>query len=284
MVIGASTRVVGIIGWPVKHSLSPAMHNAAFAAMELDWTYVPLPVRPGDLPRAVKGLLALGLAGANVTIPHKEEALRLMDDVSPGAGLIGAVNTIARANGRLVGHNTDGIGFLRSLEGKWSPRGETVVILGAGGAARAIAIQLALAGVGKIHLINRTLPRACRLADEIQERIEVWARGYDWTARGLDQIIGSSSLLVNATAFGMGDEEETLFPCQWLDAKTVVCDIVYTPRLTGLLKGAAGRGCATVDGLGMLLHQGAAALEIWTRRPAPLPVMARALEDALQGS
>jgi shikimate dehydrogenase len=282
MVISASTKLVGIIGWPVEHSLSPAMHNAAFAAMGLDWAYVPLPVRPGDLPQAVAGVLSLGFLGANVTIPHKEEARELMDERSPGAELIGAVNTIACQDGRLIGHNTDGIGFLRSLEGKWSPGGETVVILGAGGAARAIAIQLALAGTREIHLINRTCARARRLAEEIEERIGVFARGYDWTAQDLDRIIASSSLLVNATAFGMGDEGEELFPYHWLDAGTVVCDIVYTPRVTGLLKGAANQGCVTVDGLGMLLHQGAAALEIWTGRPAPLPVMAKALEDALE--
>ncbi|NLN17074.1 MAG: shikimate dehydrogenase [Firmicutes bacterium] len=283
MVISASTKILGIIGWPVAHSLSPAMHNAAFAAMGLDWAYVPLPVRPGDLPRAIAGLLALGLRGANVTIPHKEEALKLMDQVSPGAELIGAVNTIVCEDGRLIGHNTDGIGFLRSLEGKWSPQGETVVILGAGGSARAIAMQLALTGVEEIHLINRNSSRACRLAEEIEARLGVFARGYGWTAGDLDRIIGSCSLLVNATAFGMGDEKESLFPYEWLSAKTVVCDIVYTPRLTGLLKGAARQGCVTVDGLGMLLHQGAAALEIWSGRPAPLQAMARALEDALPG-
>jgi shikimate dehydrogenase len=273
------TKVVGIMGWPVAHSLSPPMHNRAFAHLGLDWVYIPLPVAPDQVGEAIAGIKALGLVGVNVTVPHKEAVIAHLDELSREARLIGAVNTIVHRDGRLKGYNTDGEGFYLGLEEglDWRAQGQKITILGAGGAARAIAVQGHLRGASQINIVNRTYARAEALAASLPQ-----GDAYPWEE--LPKLLAISDLLVNASSYGMGGDVPPPFPAHWLRRETVVVDIVYKPRQTALLQAAASRGCATVDGLAMLLYQGVKALEIWTGEKAPVEVMAQALEDALQES
>jgi shikimate dehydrogenase len=268
-----------LIGWPVGHSLSPAMQNAAFAAAGLDWTYALWPTPPPELARAVKGLRREGIAGANVTVPHKTAVLRQLDDLSGTARSLGAVNTIVHADGRLIGHNTDVTGFWAALAeaGGLAP-GRRAVVLGAGGAARAVCWAL-LAHEVRVTVLARKVAAAeelCSMAD------------YGYMDAGrldttmLTGALQQAALLVNATPVGMWPQadESPLPPGVALPPGLLVYDLVYRPRRTRLLAQAAAAGCRTLDGLGMLLHQGAAAFELWTGRRAPLAVMRAALDAA----
>lgn len=307
-VITGKTRVVGVIGDPVEHSLSPIMQNAALRAAGLDWVYLPFHVRAESLPSAIGALRALNLVGFNVTIPHKERVLRLVDEVDPFAAWLGAVNTISRVDGnRLKGWNTDGAGFLAALveEVGFRPQGAKVVILGAGGAARAIAGQLYLNGVTSLTIVNRTYSRAVRLVEWLQQapeapavpsastapiltraeggpKVELSTVAWD-DAAALARAVAEADLLVQATAYGMypREESEPPVPAPLLHPGLVVCDIVYRPLETALLREAKARGARPVTGLGMLVHQGAASFSIWTGLPAPVSIMRRALEEAL---
>lgn len=287
------TKVCGIFGHPVEHSLSPPMHNAAFAALGLDYIYVPFPVSPVGLPQAIAAVRALGLAGVNVTVPHKEAVLPLLDELSKAAALNGAVNTIVNRSGRLYGDNTDGSGFLRSLaeDAGFLPAGKTALVLGAGGAARGVAVQLALAGVKSLILANRTERRANELAASLSERTGVetavapWPdSGNTWTAgdgsgdKTLDEAVRNSDLIVQATSLGL-DGGAALPPLNYalLGPEKVVCDLVYTPPDTPFLKQARKYGARTVSGLGMLLYQGVLAFELWTGKAAPVEVMREVL-------
>lgn len=283
--ISGRTRVCGIVGWPVEHSFSPAMHNAAFAALELDYVYVPFPVPPSNLPGAVTAVRDLGLAGVNVTIPHKTAVLPLLDELSREARLTGAVNTIVNRSGRLIGDNTDGKGFLRSLveNAKFLPSGKTALILGAGGAARALAIELALAGAKKLVITNRSQERAAELAGFITEKTGVKAEIVPWPAGRFETIPGEAlleaDLVVQATPLGMypNDVSAVPLPFELFRPGQVACDLVYNPVETIFLKRAARAGATVVDGLGMLLYQGALSFEMWTGVAAPLEVMRDAL-------
>jgi len=283
--ITARTTLVGVIGWPVEHSLSPAMHNAAFAALGLDWAYVPLPVYPDHLGEAVRGLRALGFAGANVTVPHKQAVLAHLDDISQAAQVIGAVNTIAVRDGLLYGDNTDAAGFIASLRDVgFDPAGTYCAVLGAGGAARAVVHALAEAGARQVCIYNRTLARARDLCREMAKfhgdvRFEPTSLA-DVVAIGDD-----TDLLVNTTSVGMWpDTEVSPWPCDLpIPGQLTVCDLVYNPPETLFLSQARVVGAETVGGLGMLVHQGAVAFELWTGRPAPLAIMRAACLEALQG-
>lgn len=278
------TRIVGIFGDPIAHTLSPAMHNAAFAALGLDWVYVPVRVRSRDLEDALRGMRAMGWAGINVTIPHKERVVRYLDRLSPEARLTGAVNTIVSGSRGLTGHNTDGRGFVTALavERRFRPDGARAVILGAGGSGRGIAVALLRAGAGEIAILNRTPRRAAALARHLAEafpraRIE----SGPLTPERAGKAFEGADLLVNATAVGMGPTAHRGLPLARLPRRAIVSDIVYRPARTDLLDQAARRGLRTQGGLGMLLHQGAEAFSLWTGRPAPLGVMRRALRRAL---
>lgn len=283
--VGGETKVVGVFGHPVAHTLSPPMHNRAFAELGLDWIYLAFPVRPEDLADALRGAAAMGLAGVNLTIPHKVEGARLMDRLSPEAERIGAVNTVAFTPEGLVGHNTDGAGFVRSLreEAGFDPKGAKVLLLGAGGAARAIAVQLLLEGADSLLIVNRTAERAEALARSLNE----WAPALV-AARGLAELgaddVAERELIIHATSHGMapGSEAPPLLEPEWLSPRHLVCDIVYTPRRTGLLRAAEARGCRVLEGLGMLAYQGAVAFELWTGRPAPAALMKQVLERHLE--
>jgi len=283
--ITGHTTLVGVIGWPVKHSLSPAMHNAAFAELGLDWVYVPLPVYPDHIGEAVRGLRALGFAGANVTVPHKQAVLAHLDEVSRAVQVIGAVNTIVVRDGALYGDNTDAAGFIASLrETGFDPVGTYCALLGAGGAARAVTHALADAGALQICIYNRTFSRARDLCHDMAKfhpdvRFEPASLG-DVAAIG-DEI----DLLVNATSLGMWPHTEVSpWPVELpFPAHLTVCDLVYNPQETRFLTQARAAGAEMVYGLGMLVNQGAAAFEMWTGHPAPAETMREACLGALRG-
>lgn len=286
--ISGRTKVCGIFGCPVEHTFSPALHNAAFQAAGLDYVYVPFTVSPLSLAAAVESVRALGLTGVNVTVPHKEAVLPLLDGLSAEAEMIGAVNTIINRSGCLYGDNTDGKGYLSALkEVGFEPAGKTVLFLGAGGAARAVAVQLALAGAGKIIFANRTGARAAELARFVAQKTGVRAELAPWPeAAGeklLEDALAGSDLVVQATSLGMSPnvDETVPLPFEAFRPGQVASDLVYNPVETLFLKNAGQAGAATVSGLGMLLRQGALAFELWTGVPAPLEVMREALQKEL---
>jgi shikimate dehydrogenase len=283
--IAGHTTLVGIIGWPVKHSISPAMHNAAFAALGLDWAYVPLPAYPDHLGEAVRGLRALGFAGANVTVPHKQAVLTYLDDTSHAAQVIGAVNTIAVRDGLLYGDNTDAAGFVASLrDAGFDPAGTYCALLGAGGAARAVAHALAEAGALQVSIYNRSFSRARNLCQDMA-KFHPDVRFEPASLSDLLAIGDDVDLLVNATSLGMWpDTEVSPWPRELpIPGQLTVCDLVYNPQETFFLTQARAVGAETVDGLGTLVHQGAAAFELWTGRLAPLETMRAACLAALEG-
>lgn len=280
MRITGKTQLVGVIGYPVSHTLSPAMHNAAIAELGLDWVYAPFPVAPDRLPEAVRGLQAVGARGFNATIPHKESLLPLLDEVSGEAAFIGAVNTVLfHEDGRSIGYNTDAEGFLRAMDesGIAPPEGEKAAVMGAGGAARAVAAALAKAKAREIVIVNRTFEKAEALAAEADAAIGVSARAEPLTEAGIASALDGTALLVNATSAGMDGSAGLPIDADALRPPLAVYDIVYSPPQTGLLKTAAQNGCKTLNGLGMLTHQGAIALERWTGLKAPVETMRQAL-------
>ena len=270
-----TTRLAGVVGWPVAHSRSPRLHNEWLRRHGIDGAYLPLPVPPGQLEVALRGLQAAGFAGVNVTIPHKQEAYRLSDVLSDAARRCGSVNTLLFAtDGSLVGDSSDGRGFLDSVRAAGiDPACGPALLLGAGGSARAIAAALQAEGV-QVHLANRTRARAEDLAEllaagDATGRAGPPPRVLDWSDR--EAALADQALLVNTTSIGMvgahdpADAPEATSPCG-LDAAApdlVVCDIVYAPRVTPLLADAQSRGLRTVEGLGMLLHQARVGFAAW---------------------
>ncbi len=281
MSLTAQTTLVGLLGWPVHHSLSPAMHNAAFRALGLDWAYLPLAVPPGSLLEALAGLKALGFRGANVTIPHKEKVLAGLDEVAPEARSLGAVNTVINVDGRLVGHNTDIAGFLAALDNAGCvPR--QAVVLGAGGAARAAVFALLSRGV-RVTVANRTPQRAVGLVTSFEEATRR-ADTCTLETGALREALGRADLLVNATPAGMWpDVDATPLPAgTQLHAGLTVMDLIYNPLETLLLRQARLAGAKTVNGLDMLIHQGAAAFCLWTGQDPPLSIMRQAALSTLE--
>jgi shikimate dehydrogenase len=266
----ATTRVVGVIGWPASRSLSPVIHNAAFAALGLDWVYVALPVPPGLVADAVRGLPALGLAGANVTMPHKTEVAALMDERSEDAERLRAVNTIVVGPRGLAGHNTDAPGFDRFLrhDAGFDPAGRSALLFGAGGAARACALALARGGIGSLTVALRDPARAAALLDALEGLgVEVEVVAFE------DAATRRADLIVNATPLGRGGEELPLPP---LGADVLAVDLLTYPAQTPLQIATRAAGGTAFGGLGLLLRQGALSFELWTAQPAPLDVMSAA--------
>lgn len=273
--IDGRTCLVGLIGWPIGHSFSPAMHNAAFATLGMNWSYLPLSVCPGSLKNAIPGLAALGFRGANVTVPHKEAVIPLLDSVSPEAERINAVNTIViEEDGRLVGHNTDSIGFIVALRRSgFVPEGKSAVVVGAGGAARAVVHGLLAAGAARIVILNRSLDRAEGLVSDLQaeERLQI----LPLTPEVLVESARDTDILVNATSVGMEPEADgSIWPAEVrIPASISVCDLVYNPADTLLLRRAREDGARMISGLEMLVQQGARAFSLWTGREVPLEAM-----------
>ncbi|MBV9285547.1 MAG: shikimate dehydrogenase [Acidimicrobiia bacterium] len=271
--VAGSTRVAAVIGHPIHHSISPVIHNAAFRSLDLDWVFTAFEVAPGRGAAAVEGARDLGLAGLSVTMPHKADVVRALDHLSPTAETLGAVNTIVR-NGthELVGDNTDGAGFLDALredEG-FDPDGRSCLVVGAGGAARAVAVALAGAGAAEVIVVNRTAERA---EEAVALAPSVARTGSIEEADGVD-------LIVNATPQGMAGDRTLPVPASALGAGQLVVDLVYHPAHTPLVEAARERGAAAANGLGMLIHQAAHAFRLWTGEDPPLEVMsAAALAD-----
>jgi shikimate dehydrogenase len=264
MKITGETRLAGIMGWPIAHSRSPTLHNFWLAEHGIDGVYVPLAVHPEQLAQALRALPALGFRGCNLTIPHKRAALSIVDRADPLACRIGAINTVIVApDGTLEGSNTDVYGFRESLRDSapdWDPTAGAAVVLGAGGAARAVVTALVEAGVGEVRLVNRTIARAERVAEDLATgpgRISPCP----WDAR--DRVLNGAGVLVNTTSLGMTGEPDLDIDLSNLPRSAVVVDIVYVPLETGLLAAARRRGHHTVDGLGMLLHQGRPGFQAW---------------------
>jgi shikimate dehydrogenase len=275
--IGGRTRVLALIGHPVSHSLSPAMHNAAFAADGLDFVYVCLDVDPDDLPAAVRGAAAMKLRGFNVTMPHKRAVVPLVDELDDAARVSGAVNTVVIEGPTLRGYNTDGGGLVMACEESGIQlSGRRAVILGAGGAAAAIAVAFGGAGVGELHVANRTARNAEELRDRLRaagmERVEAHS------LKELDDLVERAEVVVNTTPLGMRDGDGLPVPERHVGGGRAICDAVYRPDAqTPLVRLARERGVPVVAGDRMLLYQGVLAQKLWTGREPNVGAMERAL-------
>jgi shikimate dehydrogenase len=285
MHIDGNTRLVGIIGSPLEHTLSPIIHNAAFDYLGLNWCYIPLPVQEGHLQKAIEGIKALNFTGVNVTMPFKTEVISILDEVAMFAESVGAVNTIFIDKGKLIGYNTDGRGFYTALmrDLGYEVKGRKVLVLGAGGASRSVTVSLALAGCQSIVIVNRSPERSRQLADIILKSapdIKVtWLSPED----NYDIVVAESDVIINATPLTTFNGTLRV-PVSLLNKNQLVCDLNYSLYQPPLLQEAEARGAQVMDGKGMLLYQAAAAFEIWTGLEAPVEVMRvaiiRALEEA----
>lgn len=275
------SEIVAVFGHPVAENPTQAMQEAAFQALGLPFRYLTLDVPPDRLADAVTGMRAMNFAGANCTIPHKLAVMPLLDEITPAAAKIGAVNTIVRQpDGRYLGENTDGKGFIRSVvEAGLTIPGAKAVVFGAGGAARAIAVELADAGAAAITLVNRTASRGEELAGLVRERTGVPTTFVEW--RGDYPVPSDTQVVVNATSIALfpNVNDRVALDASTLRPGMLVCDVIPNPPDTPFLKEARAAGATTLDGLGMLVYQGTIGFEMWTGQPAPADVMRRALEE-----
>lgn len=283
MEITGHTKLTGLLGSPVSHSISPLMHNKAFGLLGLDYSYLCFDVGVDSLADAVHGLRTLGARGWNCTMPDKQRMCELCDSLSPAAQMIRAVNTVVNENGILIGHNTDGIGYMMSVkEAGFDIIGKEMTLLGAGGASTAIAVQAALDGVKTLNIFNRngrSWEHAVRLADTINANTSCRTRLYDLAdSSSLEKCLRESSILTNGTSVGMAPHESEciLSDDSLLHPELIVSDIIYNPRKTRLLQMAQTKGCPTFNGLYMLLFQGAEAFRLWTGKEMPINAIKQA--------
>jgi shikimate dehydrogenase len=274
------SELVGVFGQPVAENPTIVMQEAGFKAAGLNFRYLNIEVAPKDLAAAMKGLRAMNFRGINLTIPHKVAVLNYLSEIAEDAKLIGAVNTVVRKGDKLIGENTDGKGFLKSLrdDAKVNPKGKKVVILGAGGAARAITVELALAGAAQITIVNRSAERAKPLVVLLNKKTKAKASFTSWDK--LYSIPADTNVVVNATSIGLYPKvkEKPKIDYDSLSSSVVVCDVIPNPPDTPFLQEAKKRGAKTLDGLGMLVYQGAIGFKLWTGKNAPVAEMKRALE------
>ncbi len=273
-----STKLICLLGSPVSHSISPAMHNTSFEALGLDYSYMAFDVNKDNLEAAVLGLRAMGCGNFNLTMPLKTAIIPYLDRLDDAAALSNAVNTCVLEGDQLVGYTTDGIGFLRSMEDSQIPYvGKTVTILGAGGAATSIITQAALDGVEKINIFKRknsTFVNTVEYAEKITKSTECDIFVYDMNDKDiLEFSIQESDILINGTNVGMGDDDTSLVPKEFFHPNLAVCDVIYHPPETRLLKDAKAAGCKTMNGKYMLLYQGAAAFKLWTGQDMPIDLV-----------
>jgi shikimate dehydrogenase len=281
--ITGHTRLVGIFGDPITHTRSPAMQNAAFRACNLSYVYVPLHVRPADLAKAVQAIRAYHLVGVNVTVPHKERIVRYLDELSEEASLCGAVNTVVNRDGVLFGDNTDGRGFLASLQHRgFSPQHREIVLIGAGGSTRAVLVSLIRGGSQRITIANRTLAKAQALVRSYQTLGDTQLQAVSLERLQDRDLLKDAALVVNCTSVGLRGEPFLPIAAAATPSHCLFYDLLYRPDLTTFLQQAQGSRRAIMDGRQMLLHQGALAFSLWTGQPAPLSVMSRALARALR--
>jgi len=281
--ITGKTNVVGVIGDPVEHSLSPLMHNAAFRHLDLDYIYVPYHVKKGTLKSAIVGAESLGIKGLNVTIPHKTEVIKYLDSLDKSAELIGAVNTIKFDNNHAKGYNTDGIGAVRAIEEVSSVINKKVILLGAGGAARAIAFQILLDGAESLVIANRTLKKAEQLQGDLVEKLDANVKSIDLGEK-LKKELANADILINTTPIGMypNIDQKPLVKAELMYESLVVKDCVYNPLKTGLIKEAEKCGATTISGLKMLIYQGMEAFRIWTDIIPPLEIFENSLKNQFE--
>ena len=270
--------LTAVFGYPVSENPTVVMMEAAFKATGLRWKYLTIEVRPDDLKKAVKGARAMGFKGFNLTIPHKTAVVQYLDEITPAAKLIGAVNTVHHTEGRLVGDNTDGKGFIKALEeGNIEVRGKNIQVLGAGGAARAISVELALAGASNVYIVNRNAEKGLDLSNHIGYNTAAQAVFVPWSEKM--NIEEDVDILVNATSIGLyPDVSQPGINWSSLANGTIVCDVIPNPPRTGFLGSAEAHGARTIDGLGMLVYQGAIGFKMWTGYEAPVFEMKQALE------
>jgi shikimate dehydrogenase len=284
-VISGKTKICALIGDPIEHTMSPVMHNTAFEKLGLDYIYIPFRVRAEELAKAVDGMRALNIRGFNVTIPHKVTVIPMLDGLGPLAEKIGAVNTVVNNNGELRGYNTDASGFLQALLEKGvEPGDKDVVILGAGGASRAISYILAERDA-RLTILNRQLEMdwAVELARMIRHDLDKEVRVFELCPENLEAVLKGADILVNATSVGMSpNSDESPVPALLLKSDLVVFDIVYNPIRTKLIKEAGATGARTISGVDMLAWQGAQAFEKWVGQPAPLDLMREEAIKALE--
>lgn len=279
------SATLGIIGFPIRHSISPVFQQAALDHCQIDATYRAWEVVPDDLGTFVTGLRSAEVLGINVTVPHKEAVIPHLDELDGWASEAAAVNTIVNRGGRLTGHNTDGYGFLRALkeQGGLDPHGRRVLVLGAGGAARGVVLALVREGVGRLTIANRTLVRAQQLATLAQAR-GIAGQAIPLGGSSLAQAAAQAELIVNCTTIGMAHgpaENGSPIRCQEVPPGALVYDLVYNPLETPFLRGALQAGARVLGGISMLVYQGAASFEMWTGQPAPVAVMLEAATRAM---
>ena len=276
MLISGKTKIIGIFGDPIKHTLSPHMHNSAFEHMGLDYAYLPFHVKDNKLKEAVESIRALNLRGVNITVPHKEEVMQYLDELDEQAEHIGSVNTIVNEEGTLKGYNTDGRGYIRSLEEETGIELENsnIVVMGAGGSARSILVALITKHPKEISLVNRTLSRAEKLVEEFQKHApNTKLKALSATDGLFGHEIEEANLFVNTTVMGMSEVELPPVPLEHLPPRAVISDIVYSPINTPIIKEAEAMGFTVHRGIGMLVYQGAIGFELWTGKAAPVSVM-----------
>jgi shikimate dehydrogenase len=276
-------ELVACLGQPVAENPTGAMQEAAFRALGLNWRYLTIEVPPAKLREAILGVRAFGMRGINLTIPHKVAVMQYLDEIAPDAAVIGAVNTVRRDGDRLIGENTDGKGFLRGVraDAGLEPRGKRAIVLGAGGAARAIVTELALAGASDLLVVNRSAARGEPMAAELAARTKAAIRFQPWI--GTYPVPGDAEILVNATSIGLYPDIDAMPPVDLSAASEnlLACDAVFNPPETRLLAEARRRGLAVLDGLSMLVYQGVIGFQLWTGVEAPEQIMKDALRGAL---
>ena len=274
-------ELIGVFGHPVAENPTVVMHEAAFAEMGMNWRYLTIEVFPADLENAIRGIRAFNMKGINLTIPHKVTVLKYLDEIKPDAALMGAVNTVINVNNQLIGENTDGKGFMYSLthDAEFDPSGKNVVILGAGGAARAISVELALAGAKTISIVNRHDDRGKILARLITTKTSAKAQFMKWESGY--KIPSVTDILINATSIGLFPDinEKPDISYDSIKDNMIVCDVIPSPT-TPFLRESHKRGAKILDGLGMLVYQGAIGFKLWTGKDAPVNIMYKALSKA----
>lgn len=282
MNISGNTKICGIIGHPIDHTLSPAMHNAAFRELDLDLIYIAFDVESKNLHESISGIRSLGMHGLNVTIPHKEDVIKFLDEIESEAKKIGSVNTIVNKDSQLVGHNTDGIGAIKALkDNEVDLKEKKILLLGAGGSAKSIAFALSKF-VKKIIILNRTEERAEKLADNLKSMFDIEIAWDHLSKKAVHKNLMDADILINATSVGMNPESDCLVKSEWLTSRICIFDIVYSPNGTKLIQNAKKIGARAIDGIDMLVYQGAIAFKIWTGREPPIDVMKEAIKKEIE--
>jgi len=286
--VNGETQIYGLIGWPVAHTFSPPMHNAAFKACGINAVYLPFPVKEKNLKYVLRSLSTLGFKGVNVTIPYKERVMPYLSKIEFSASLVGAVNTIIIKNNKFIGHNTDWIGFIMSLkkDAKFNPGGKRAFIFGAGGAARAVTMALANSGLSHLCIIDIMREKGKRLALNINKHFKKTRAEFIPTLKNKEaqQKLKEADLIINATGIGMHKKDSSLVKPQWVRKQQLACDLIYNPPLTNFLKVYKKKGAKILNGEGLLLYQGAEAFELFTSRAAPLNIMRKALREQITSS